>query len=74
MNFISDGGWHFSNVKKAEQLDFKMKTFLHHLEYEESGMGIKDIEKNIKNKTFFYDHFADKKSNKHKFEKKLRRK
>ena len=73
VNFISDGGWHFSNVKKAEQLDFKMKTFLHHLEYEESGMGIKDIEKNIKNKTVFYDHFADKKSNKHKFEKKLKK-
>ena len=73
VNFISDGGWHFSNVKKAEQINHKMKTFLHHLEYEESGMDVKDIQKNITNKTVFYDHFADKKSKKHEYEKKLER-
>ncbi len=71
VNFVLNGGWHFSNIKKAKQLDFKMKTFLHHLEYEESGMSEKDIEKNIREKTVFYNHFADKKSNKLGYKRKL---
>ena len=48
-----------------------MKTILHHLEYEESGMSEKDIEKNIREKTVFYNHFADKKSNKLGYKRKL---
>ena len=64
IGFIENGGWHFSNVKNAKELDKKMKTFLHHLEYEESGMNVGDIEKNILEKNVFYNHFADKKSNK----------
>ena len=71
VDFVLNGGWHFSNIKKAKQLDFKMKTFLHHLEYEESGMSEKDIEKNIREKTVFYNHFADKKSNKLGYKRKL---
>ena len=64
INFIENGGWHFSNVKNAKELDKKMKTFLHHLEYEESGMNAKDIEKNILEKNVFYNHFGDKRSDK----------
>ncbi len=71
VDFIEDGGWHFSNVKKAKDLDKKMKTFLHHLEYEKSGMTEKDIEKNILEKNVFYNHFADKKTNKMGYQKKL---
>jgi beta-1,4-mannosyl-glycoprotein beta-1,4-N-acetylglucosaminyltransferase len=71
VNFIENGGWHFSNVKNAKELDKKMKTFLHHLEYEKSGMDSKDIEKNISDKNVFYNHFADKKSNKLEYQKKL---
>ena len=48
-----------------------MKTSLHHLEYEKSGMNIKDMEKNILEKNVFYNHFADKKSNKLGYQKKL---
>ena len=71
VNFIENGGWHFSNIKNAKELDKKMKTFLHHLEYEKSGMNSKDIEKNISDKNVFYNHFADKKSNKLAYQKKL---
>ena len=60
INFIENGGWHFSNIKKAEDIDFKMKNFAHHLEYEESGISIDELKKNIKNKKVFYNHFADK--------------
>ena len=37
VNFINNGGWHFTNVKKPEDIHFKMSNFAHHLEYEESG-------------------------------------
>ena len=47
VGFVDNGGWHFTNIKNAEAIDFKMRNFLHHLEYEYSGMEIKDIKKNI---------------------------
>ena len=34
VNFIKNGGWHFSNIKLAKDIDYKMKNYLHHLEYE----------------------------------------
>ena len=64
INFIENGGWHFTNIKSAEQIDYKMRNFLHHLEYEESGISIEDIKKNIQEKKVIYDHFADKRKNK----------
>ena len=64
INFIKNGGWHFTNVKSAEKIDFKMKNFLHHLEYEESGLGVEDVKKIISEKKVFYDHQADKREKK----------
>lgn len=64
LNFIKNGGWHFTNVKSAKKIDFKMKNFLHHLEYEESGLSEKDVEKIINEKKVFYDHNADKREKK----------
>ena len=60
VNFINNGGWHFTNVKKPEDIHFKMSNFAHHLEYEESGVKIEDLRKNISNKKVFYNHAADK--------------
>ena len=64
IGFIQDGGWHFTNIKSPEKIDFKMKNFLHHLEYEESGLGVKDVKKIMEEKKVFYDHSADKKQKK----------
>ncbi len=64
INFIKDGGWHFTNVKSPEKIDYKMKNFLHHLEYEESGLNVEDVKKIISEKKVFYDHQADKKEKK----------
>ena len=64
INFIKDGGWHFTNIKSAEKIDHKMRNFLHHLEYEESGLNVKDVEKIISEKKVFYDHKADKREKK----------
>ena len=64
INFINDGGWHFTNVKSPEKIDHKMKNFLHHLEYEESGLNADDVKKIIEQKKVFYDHSADKREKK----------
>ena len=64
VNFIKNGGWHFTNVKSAEEIDFKMKNFLHHLEYEESGLDANQVKKIISKKKVFYDHNADKREKK----------
>ena len=57
INFVKEGGWHFTNIKSAEKIDFKMKNFLHHLEYEESGLGVEDVKKIISEKKIFYNHY-----------------
>jgi beta-1,4-mannosyl-glycoprotein beta-1,4-N-acetylglucosaminyltransferase len=62
--FIKDGGWHFTNIKSPKEIDFKMKNFLHHLEYEESGIDVEAVKKIVKEKKVFYDHGADKKQKK----------
>ena len=62
ISFVESGGWHFTNIKSPEKIDHKMKNFLHHLEYEHSGMSLLDIKNMIKNKKVMYDHGADKKN------------
>tara|TARA_A100000164_G_scaffold361912_1_gene377260 strand:- start:418 stop:1299 length:882 start_codon:yes stop_codon:yes gene_type:complete len=64
VGFVNNGGWHFTNIKNAEAIDFKMRNFLHHLEYEYSGMNTKDIKKNISEKKVIYNYFADSKEEK----------
>ena len=60
VNFIKNGGWHFTNIKSPKEIHFKLSNFLHHLEYEYSGLSEKDIEKMIDNRLIYYDHDADK--------------
>ena len=74
LDIIDDGGWHFTNLKKPEELYEKMKNFGHHNEFDESGLKIEDLRKKIDNQELFYDHFADqKKSNKWQSNYKLRK-
>ena len=60
VEFIKSGGWHFTNVKTVEQIDHKMRNFLHHLEYEKSGININDLKNLIDQKKIMYNHKADK--------------
>ena len=64
VGFVENGGWHFTNIKNAEAIDFKMRNFLHHLEYEESGMKITDVKKSILEKKIIYNYLADSKETK----------
>ena len=61
LGFVEDGGWHFTNVKSLEQIDYKMKNYLHHLEYEESGLKTEDLKKIITEKKALYDLNKDSK-------------
>ena len=64
IHYIDDGGWHFTNIKKPEDLEKKLSNFLHHVDFEQSGLGLKDLKKFIKEKIVMYDHSIDKKGNK----------
>jgi len=63
--FIKNGGWHFSNIKKLEDIEFKLKSYLHHRDYEVEELGIKKIQQIIKNNETIYDMFGDKTSKKY---------
>jgi len=65
IHFISDGGWHFTNIRKARDVENKLLSFAHHYEFEQSGMKLNDIEKAIREKTVMYDHNIDKRKNKY---------
>ncbi len=68
LEIIKNGGWHFTNIRNSIDLHNKMINFAHHPDYEETKYSEKDMEKFIKNKLVFYDHFSDK--DKNRFEKK----
>ena len=64
VEIIESGGWHFSNIKTAKQIEHKLKSYLHHREFDLEPLTISEIEKIIKNKKAIYDLKVDKKINK----------
>ena len=64
IKFIENGGWHFSNIKTAREIEFKLKSYLHHREFDVNPMTTNQIEDIIKNKQAIYDLKVDKKINK----------
>ena len=64
IKILKDGGWHFSNLKTAEEIEFKLKSYLHHREFDENPMSKDEIDEIIKNKQAIYDLRVDKKVNK----------
>ncbi len=64
LNFIKNGGWHFTSIKKPEDIHYKLSNFLHHLEYEKSETTLETLTSLINEKKVLYDHNADKRNNK----------
>ena len=64
IEFILDGGWHFSNIKTATEIEHKLKSYLHHREFDENPMSKEEIDEIIKNKQAIYDLKVDKRINK----------
>ncbi len=64
VKIINDGGWHFSNIKTASKIEHKLKSYLHHREFDLQSLSVKQIEDIIKNKVAIYDLNVDKTVNK----------
>ncbi len=64
IKIIENGGWHFSNIKTAKEIEHKLKSYLHHREFDEEPLSVVKIEEIIKNKQAIYDLKVDKTVNK----------
>ena len=64
IKLIENGGWHFTNIKSAEEIELKFKSYLHHREFELSNINLEDIRKIIKNKYAIYDLNVDQRDSK----------
>ena len=64
IHFVKNGGWHFTNIKTAENIEKKLKSFVHYKDYESSGLKLDDLKRLINEKRVMYNHSVDKKDNK----------
>ena len=64
IKFIDEGGWHFTNLKTASEIEHKLKSYLHHWEFDKNPLTKDQIEEIIKNKQAIYDLSLDKRLNK----------
>jgi len=61
LHYVDNGGWHFTCIRKPEDLEKKLLNFAHHYEFEQSGLKTNDIKKLIDEKRVMYDHNVDQK-------------
>ena len=71
IQFIEDGGWHFTNFRTPKELELKLNNFGHHAEFIESGLKLNDLEKMIEENRAVYNYGADMRKNKWSGEMKL---
>ena len=71
VKIINDGGWHFTQIKKAAQIFEKFNNDEEHHQNKVAGIKLNDIEDYVKRKVIIYDHKAKSSSFKFKNEIKL---
>ena len=64
VKIINDGGWHFTNIKSAEEIEHKMKSYLHHREFDLKPIDVEGIKKIMENRQAIYNLGVDKRLNK----------
>jgi beta-1,4-mannosyl-glycoprotein beta-1,4-N-acetylglucosaminyltransferase len=64
IKIVNNGGWHFSNIKTPREIEHKLRSYLHHREFDEKPLSIEEINQVIKNKQAIYDLKVDKTVNK----------
>ena len=64
INIFENGGWHFSYIKSPEGIERKLKSYLHHAEYEMNPIDKEKISKLIEEKKAVYNLKVDSKLNK----------
>ena len=57
--FVDNGGWHFSNIKNAKAIEEKLKSYLHHREFDIEPLSVEKIDNIIKEKKTIYDLKVD---------------
>ena len=60
VEIIENGGWHFSNLKKPDEIKEKLFNFGHHNEIEDSNIDLEKIKLMVDQKKVFHNHFVDK--------------
>ena len=61
---VENGGWHFTNIKTASEIQHKLRSYLHHIEFDKNPLTTDNINEMIKNKNAIYDLTADKREDK----------
>ena len=64
INIIKNGGWHFSQLKKPEEIYKKLTNAEDHHEFKETKKTLSDIKDLVKRKVILYDHQAKTSENK----------
>jgi beta-1,4-mannosyl-glycoprotein beta-1,4-N-acetylglucosaminyltransferase len=64
IKFINTGGWHFTNIKTPIEIEHKLRSYLHHREFDVNPLTVNQIDKIIKNKKAIYNLNVDKSVNK----------
>ena len=60
LKFVENGGWHFTNIKSPDEIEYKLKSYLHHREFDINPMTTDEIKDIIKNRQAIYDLTKDK--------------
>jgi beta-1,4-mannosyl-glycoprotein beta-1,4-N-acetylglucosaminyltransferase len=69
LQIVEDGGWHFTELKSPNEIFIKHKNDEHHDEFDLTGINETDIEDMVQNRYIPYDHTADKRDLKKKWNK-----
>jgi beta-1,4-mannosyl-glycoprotein beta-1,4-N-acetylglucosaminyltransferase len=64
IEYITNGGWHFTNIKNASEIEYKLKSYLHHREFDINPLSVIQINEIMKNKRAIYNLNVDKTENK----------
>ena len=64
VKIFNNGGWHFTNIKTAKEIEYKLKSYLHHREFDVNPLSINQIDEIIKNKKAIYNLNVDKSASK----------
>ena len=64
VKFIENGGWHFTNMKSPSAIEHKLKSYLHHREFDENPLSTDEIKQIMDNKRAIYNLGVDQHKNK----------
>ena len=64
LKYINNGGWHFTNIKTAKEIEFKLKSYLHHREFDINPLTVSKINQIMDDKRAIYNLNVDKSNSK----------